>query len=151
LQQAAAKPGLHGRTAVADMANLPLSEGKADVVLCALSLGHCRDAMAVLSGLLPLAKPGGHLIISDFHPDAIRNGWKRTFQCGAETMEVESFPDSIEDLLTMAGNGGYRLEQLLELTFGPEEERIFVNAGRADLFARAANQAAVVLICLRRR
>src|SRR5579871_3021966 len=92
LQQAARKPGLHGRTAVADMANLPLSEGSADVVLCALSLGHCRDAVSVFGGLLRLAKPRGRVTISDFHPDAIRKGWKRTFQYGAETMEVESYP-----------------------------------------------------------
>ena len=61
LQQAAAKPGLRGRSAVADMRNLPLSESSADVVLCALSLGHCRNAMSVLAmdGLLRLAKRVG--------------------------------------------------------------------------------------------
>ena len=46
------------------------------------------------------------MIISDFHPEAIRVGWKRTFQCGSETMEVESFPYSIEGLVeTAAGSG----------------------------------------------
>jgi SAM-dependent methyltransferase len=151
LRHAGRKPGLHGRTAVADMARLPLSEGAADVVLCALSLGHCPDAMSVFEGLLRLARPGGHVMISDFHPDAIRKGWKRTFQCDGEIMEVESYPYSIEDLLEKAAVSGYCLEQLLELSFGPEEEEIFVNAGRGDLFARTANQAAVVLISLRRR
>jgi SAM-dependent methyltransferase len=151
LQQAAGRPGLRGRLAVADVAKLPLSEGWADVVLCALTLGHCRDAASVFAGLLRLTRRGGRLILSDFHPDAIRNGWKRTFRCGDETMEVESYPYSIEELLDMAESSGFRLEELLELSFGPEEERIFVNAGRADLFARVEGQAAVILICLRRR
>jgi malonyl-CoA O-methyltransferase len=151
VQKAAAKSGLSGHVAVADMADLPCSENSADVVLCALSLGHCKDALAVFANLLRLPKRGGRIILSDFHPDAIRNGWKRTFRCGSQTMEVESYPYSIQDLLDVAESRGYRLEELLEMSFGPEEERMFVDAGRADLFARTRGQAAVVLISLRRR
>jgi malonyl-CoA O-methyltransferase len=150
LQQAAVKPGLRGRLAAADMAALPFGEGFADVVLCALSLGHCRDAASVVAGVLRMARTGGRVIISDFHPDAIRNGWKRTFECGGETLEVESYPYLIEDLMIQAHNSGYSLEQLLELNFGPEEEQIFLDAGRGDLLARVQNQPAVLLVCLRR-
>jgi malonyl-CoA O-methyltransferase len=150
LQQTACKPGLSGRVAAGDMSTLPVRDGCADLVLCALSLGHCRDAGAVLAGLLRLPRAGGRVIISDFHPDAIRNGWKRTFYCGGETLEVESFPYAIEALLQLAHDNGYSLEQLLELSFGPEEEKIFLDAGRADLFARVQNQAAVLQFCLRR-
>jgi malonyl-CoA O-methyltransferase len=150
LRQAAVKPGLRGRQAMADMAGLPLADGVADVVLCALSLGHCRDAAGVLAGLLRVARAGGRVIISDFHPDAIRNGWKRTFRCGSETLEVESFPYAVEDLLEQARASGYHLEQLLELSFGLEEEQIFLDAGRGDLFERVANLPAVLLMSMRR-
>lgn len=150
LRQAARKPGLPGRLAAADMASLPLAKECADVVLCALSLGHCRDATGVLAQLLCMAKMGGRVIISDFHPDAIRNGWKRTFESGGKTLEVESYPYSIDALLTQAHDSGYRLEQLLELTFGTEEKHIFAEAGRSDLFERVQNQPAIVLVSLRR-
>jgi len=150
LQQASFKPGLHGRLAVADMTALPLRESFADVVLCALSLGHCQDMEGVLAGLLRLPHPGGHVIISDFHPNAIRDGWKRTFCCGEETLEIESYPYQVETLLAQAHASGYSLEQLLELSFGPEEELIFENAGRADLLERVRNVPAVLLLSLRR-
>jgi len=150
LQQAVRKPGLRGRTAVATMARLPLTPECADVVLCALALGHCRDAITVFEQLLALPRRGGRLIISDFHPNAIRNGWKRTFMFGRETLEVESYPYSIEALIQVAESAGYRLEQLLELSFGPKQEQIFVDAGRPDLLARVRNLPAVVLLALRR-
>jgi malonyl-CoA O-methyltransferase len=150
LQQASFKPGLYGRLAVADMAALPFADRCADVALCTLSLGHCLDAAGVFSGMLRLAGAGGHVIISDFHPDAIRNGWKRTFKCGGETLEVASYPYSIAGLVAQAHENGFSLEQLLELTFGAEEEQIFVDAGRADLFARVQNLPAVLLMSLRR-
>jgi malonyl-CoA O-methyltransferase len=150
LQQAAFKPGLGGRLAIADMTKLPLADESADIVLCALTLGHSRDAAAVLAELLRLPRAGGRVVVSDFHPEAIRNGWKRTFQCGSETLEVESFPYAVEALVEQARTSGYCLEQLLELSFGAEEEQIFLEAGRADLFARAANLPAVLLMCVRR-
>ncbi len=150
LQQASLKHGLRGRMAVADMTRLPVAGECADVVLCALALGHCRDAIAVLRQLLLLPRRGGRLVISDFHPDAINNGWKRTFKCGTETLEVESYPYSIEALVQVAESAGFRLEQLLELCFGPEQEKMFLDAGRPDLLARVRNLPAVVLLALRR-
>jgi malonyl-CoA O-methyltransferase len=150
LRQASLKPGLRGRLAVADMKAPPLADEFADVVLCALSLGHCRDAGSVLAGLLQLARVGGRVLISDFHPDAIRNGWKRTFKCGSQTLEVESYPYDVHALVEQARNGGYQLEQLLELSFDAEEEQLFLAAGRPDLFARVRNLPAVLLVCLRR-
>lgn len=150
LQQASYKPGMYGRIAAADMTRLPLAEGFADVVLCTLSLGHCRDVGGAVDELLRLVRPGGRVILSDFHPEAIRNGWKRTFRCGEETQEVESFPYAVEDIVARAHATGFTVGQLLELSFGPEEEHIFLDAGRADLFARVANLPAVLLLCLRR-
>jgi malonyl-CoA O-methyltransferase len=150
LQQASFKPGLFGRLAAADMTALPLVDGCADIVLCALSLGHCVDTAGAMAGLLRLSRAGGRVIISDFHPDAIRSGWKRTFEYGAETLEVESYPYSIDSLVNQARESGYSLEQLLELSFGSDEEHFFLDAGRPDLFARVQNQPAVVLISLRR-
>jgi SAM-dependent methyltransferase len=151
LQQATLKPGLCGRIAVADMAQLPLQVDVADLVLCTLSLGHCRDALQVVGGLLRLPKRGGRLIISDFHPDAIASGWKRTFKYASQTLEVESYPYSIESLLSLAEASGYCLEQRVELQFGPQEEEIFERAGRGDLWQRVENQPAVILISVRRR
>ncbi|HEY3839631.1 MAG TPA: methyltransferase domain-containing protein [Bryobacteraceae bacterium] len=151
LRQAALKPGLDGRVAAAEMTSLPLPDRVADVVLCALSLGHCRNALHALSSLLRVPKRDGQLIISDFHPDAIAKGWKRTFQHGPDTLEVESFPYSIEAVLELGDASGYRLEQLVELSFGPQEEETFRRAGRDDLWGRVENQPAVILISMRRQ
>ena len=150
LQQASYKPGMYGRLAVADLERLPLADSFADVALCTLTLGHCRNAAGALNELLRVARPGGRVMISDFHPEAVRNGWKRTFRLGEQTQEVESFPYEVDDIVAQAHAGGYKVEQLLELSFGAEEEHIFVEAGRADLFARASNLPAVLLVSLRR-
>ena len=151
LQHALGKPGLRGRIALADMAHMPLANESADVVLCALALGHHPDPMRVLDALLRLTRHGGLLILTDFHPEAIRNGWKRTFEHEGESIEVESYPYEIGDVLTRSEISGYSLEQLLEVPFGPAEEQIFIDAGRADLLPRVRNIPAVALIAMRRQ
>lgn len=151
LQHALGKAGLRGRIALADMAHTPLANEIADVVLCALALGHHPDPMRVLDTLLQLPRQGGLLILTDFHPEAIRNGWKRTFKHEGESIEVESYPYELGDVLARSEKSGYSLEQLLEVPFGPAEEQIFIDSGRADLLPRVRNIPAVALMALRRQ
>ena len=49
----------------ADLADLPLADDSVDLVLCALALSHIPDLAPVLSELVRVLRPGGHLVISD--------------------------------------------------------------------------------------
>src|SRR5262249_25490736 len=80
LRLAQRKDGLAGRLAVADTRWLPLADGCADLVLCALSLGHISPIEAALAELARIVRPGGRVIVTDFHPGALAHGWKRTFR-----------------------------------------------------------------------
>ena len=51
LAEAASKPGLRGRVALADSRALPVGNGCADIVLCALSLGHMPPAETTVPNL----------------------------------------------------------------------------------------------------
>jgi SAM-dependent methyltransferase len=52
----------------ADLYALPLPDGIADVVVCALALSHVDDLDAAAEELARVLKPGGHLVISDGRP-----------------------------------------------------------------------------------
>lgn len=51
-----------------------------DVVVCALVLGHIKQFAPTLNNLCQCLKPGGALIISDFHPHQSLLQAKRTFK-----------------------------------------------------------------------
>lgn len=143
LAEAAAKPGLPGRVALADTRALPLANGCADTVLCALSLGHIPPAEATVAELARVVTPGGTLIVTDFHPEASRAGWKRTFRKGKEVYEVENHPYSIAAICRVTAHAGFALRELSEPCFGEPERDVFLRAGRGDLFETACGRPAI--------
>ena len=143
LAEAAAKPGLLGRVALADSRTLPIEDGCANIVMCALSLGHMPPAEVTVAALARALAPGGRLIVSDFHPEASRAGWKRTFRKDDVVYEVENHPYSIEAVCDAVAQMGFELRELSEPSFGEEERGVFLRAGREDLFERAGGSPAI--------
>ena len=145
LARAARKAGLASRLAVADAAHLPVRDACAEVVLCTLSLGHVRDAASVVAQMARAARRGGTVIVTDFHPEAFRRGWKRTFRSEGRTFEVENHYHALQPLLDAARGCGLLLEETVEPGFGEPERAIFVNAGKPALFDEVQGIPAVLL------
>jgi ubiquinone/menaquinone biosynthesis C-methylase UbiE len=145
LIEARKKTVLAGRLALADTLRLPLRDACADIALCALSLGHITPLESAVTELARIVRPGGHLIVTDFHPDAIRHGWKRTFRSNGELYEVETHPYTTNRLIECAGQNGLVLQELLEPCFDEPERWIFRAAGKPDLFEQVREIPAVLL------
>ena len=143
LGEAPAKPGLPGRVALADTRALPLGNGCADIVLCALSLGHMPPAETTVTELARVVAAAGALILTDFHPEASRAGWKRTFRRGDKVYEVENHPYSIAAVCRVLAQTGFRLRELSEPCFGESERDVFLRADRGDLFQAACGKPAI--------
>jgi ubiquinone/menaquinone biosynthesis C-methylase UbiE len=52
-----------------DLRQLPLPDGQADLVVCALALTHLPDLAPVFTEFARVLRPGGHLVISDSRMD----------------------------------------------------------------------------------
>jgi malonyl-CoA O-methyltransferase len=139
LAVAGRKRGLRGRLAVADATALPMATACCDVVLCALTLGHIRDRAAALRELARILEPGGMLIVTDFHPSAAAQGWRRTFRYEGRVYELENYPYVLDSAQ------GFELQESLEAAIGEPERELFERAGRPELFAAATGVPAVML------
>jgi SAM-dependent methyltransferase len=141
LERAGAKLPITGRLAVADAARLPVPDGWADIVLCTLSLGHMPDAGAVMAEMARTVTSNGSVIVSDFHPEAFRRGWKRTFRRGGLVYEIENHYYPVESL----GAPGLVREEMLEPSFDEPEKPIFIGAGKPELFEEVRGIPAVMI------
>ncbi|HWB86679.1 MAG TPA: class I SAM-dependent methyltransferase [Bryobacteraceae bacterium] len=143
LLQAAAKNGLSGRLAEADLRILPLATGSVDVAICSLSLGYVPSAEDAMRELARVTAAGGMIIASDLHPAALRSGWKRSFCTNGRTYEIQHYCYSVPALLAAAKRLGLRLLDLKEPHFGEPERAIFDSAGVLHRFAEASSVRAI--------
>ncbi|HEX4205168.1 MAG TPA: class I SAM-dependent methyltransferase [Ktedonobacteraceae bacterium] len=59
---------------------LPFVAAQFDLLVCALTLCHVPDLTHTIAEFARVLQPGGHLLITDFHPDSISYGWRTQFQ-----------------------------------------------------------------------
>jgi ubiquinone/menaquinone biosynthesis C-methylase UbiE len=58
---------------------LPYEDGGFDLVLCALVLDHLDDLKPPLAEFARVLRPGGHAIVTDFHPEMVAAGGRSEF------------------------------------------------------------------------
>ncbi|HZS76510.1 MAG TPA: class I SAM-dependent methyltransferase [Ktedonobacteraceae bacterium] len=55
---------------------LPFAPETFDFLICALMLCHIPNLLHAAQEFYRVLQPGGHLLITDFHPDAVERGWR---------------------------------------------------------------------------
>jgi malonyl-CoA O-methyltransferase len=120
----------------ADATLLPLPDASADLTICAFALGYAPKCFAEL---VRITRPGGMLLVSDVHPEALKRGWKRTFRHHGDVIQVADQPYSLADLYAP----NLRLSCMIEPHLGPPERVIFDRAGHLDRFEEACREPAI--------
>ena len=83
-----------------------IADNTYDAVLSTLTVAHIEDIEDALQTWSRITKQQGDLIITDFHPNALASGGKRTFRHGDKHIAVQNFvhtTDSIKQILLKEG------------------------------------------------
>ncbi|MEM7354266.1 MAG: class I SAM-dependent methyltransferase [Acidobacteriota bacterium] len=94
---------------------LPFPRASFDGVVCALALGHVEGLSSALAAMVEVLRPGGFLLLSDFHPYATLRGWERTFvDPTGQTCAVGQNLHLLSDYVRQLGRLGLVVEALEE-------------------------------------
>ncbi len=138
-----ARSSLHGSLVVGAAERLPFTDAGFDLVVCSFALGYLTDLDAVLAEVARIARHGAGVLLSDIHPEAIAQGWSRSFRAGGVRYEIEHTPHSLETIHRSAAVAGLILQEEDHCRFGGPERLIFELAGKADTFVAATKVPAV--------
>jgi SAM-dependent methyltransferase len=98
-----------GTFQLGDLTALPLPAAETDLVVCALALTHVRDLAGVLAEFARVLRPGGHVVLSDMHPETVLRGWIPSARDpDGRAARVISHRHSIGDYVRAAVNAGLR-------------------------------------------
>jgi malonyl-CoA O-methyltransferase len=137
--------------AAADLRRLPVATAAFDVVWCRLAIGHVREIGAAYAELARVCRPGGIVVVTDFHPEAVAAGHRRTFRDGAGVVrEVEHHlhaPESHEAWAALAGLEacGARAGRV-----GPAVRAFYTRAERLAAYEAQKGLALVLALAFRR-
>ena len=83
-----------------------IADESCHILVSTLALAHIPAATRAMSEWARILRRGGSILITDFHPDAIRAGMKRTFKSEGETFEIEHHATDLETLRGIAVDCG---------------------------------------------
>jgi malonyl-CoA O-methyltransferase len=71
-----------------DVRAMPFVSESFDMIWCRLVLGHLPEPLFAYSEPARVCMPGGYVFVTDFHPDAVAAGHRRTFTDQAGTVHA---------------------------------------------------------------
>lgn len=134
-----------------DLRALPLANASFDLVWCRLVVGHLPELSGAYRELSRICQPGGIVVVTDFHPDAVAAGHRRTFKDAAGvTHQIEHHLHSREAHLAWAGDAGLEMSELRDGRVGPAIRPFYERMGKVHLYQQQRGLAVVLAIAFRR-
>ncbi len=91
-----------------------LPDASIDVVISTLTIGHIDEPEAVLADWCRVLVPGGCLLLTEFHPEALARGAERSFCFGNRVLRVRNFAHPLPELRRTLSHLGLRVRILRE-------------------------------------
>jgi malonyl-CoA O-methyltransferase len=137
--------------AAADVRALPFGTSSFDVVWCRLVIGHVPDIAPAYAELARVCCPRGHVVVTDFHPDAVAAGHRRTFrdEAGA-TREIEHVVHQPSAHLVAARTAGLTCVARRDGRVGSAVRRYYEAAGRLRAYDQQRGLRLVLALAFRR-
>jgi len=94
---------------------LPSEADKFDLVLCSLVLTHILNLKDVVSEFHRVCKRGGYLLVTDFHPESLAQGWRTEFNEKGITYQLPNVKYTREDYLETIRKVGFTILQVVDV------------------------------------
>jgi len=100
---------------------LPVIDAAADVVVCALVVGHLDRLEPALGELRRVTRRGGVIVCSDFHPIGHALGWLRDFRSDGRRYAVRHTPHFYSRWHDACARLGLSIERVVEPMLDPAD------------------------------
>jgi ubiquinone/menaquinone biosynthesis C-methylase UbiE len=94
---------------------LPYDSDAFDVVICALTLTHIPNIQEVIGEFNRVLKKRGHLLVTDFHPEGVAQGWRTEFRANDILYELPNMNHTRGDYVKAVSTAGFELLKVIDV------------------------------------
>jgi cytosine/adenosine deaminase-related metal-dependent hydrolase/ubiquinone/menaquinone biosynthesis C-methylase UbiE len=132
-----------------DCCALPMPASSVDVVLASFVLSYLESLKGFVQEVRRVVRPGGRIFATDLHPETVSScGWKRNFRSLNGSVELRTEHRTLQDVIDGFRALGFRVECILEPSFGISEEATLRKAGKLQAFESAKGLPAIYILQL---
>lgn len=113
-----------------------LPAASVDVIVSTLTIAHLENLDESLEAWFRILRPNGDIIITDFHPAALANGGKRTFQKGSKQVTVKNFIHPVESIKQTGYRHGFYVVQEEEIKISGQYKHFYENKNAMHVFEK---------------
>lgn len=96
-----------------------------DCVVSTLTLAHVENAEHAVNEWCRVLRPGGEMLITDYHPEALQKGGQRTFSANGSTYAITSYVYPVQTVLNWFAERGVHVVDFAEEKIGPVNRHWF--------------------------
>ena len=128
-----------------------LQNKSCDIVISTLTIAHIKNADAAIAEWNRILKPGGHIIITDYHPSALQKGAKRTFKHDNKTVTVTNYVHTLANLRVIARQLHLQECRLIEREIDGSAKSFYEKNDALGVFEKWKGTPIIYGMCLKKR
>jgi len=115
---------------------LPLEKGSVDLALSTLTIAHIPNLPAALDEWSRIIRPGGDLLITDYHPAALAKGGQRPFRDKGQVIAIRNHVYPLRQVCEEAAKAGLATVSITERKIDDSMRPYYEKAQALPVFRR---------------
>jgi ubiquinone/menaquinone biosynthesis C-methylase UbiE len=116
-----------------------LDTSECDIIISTLALAHFQNPEGAFVEWNRILKPGGAILITDYHPAALAMGGDRTFTFQSKTISIKNYVHSIENLREMFKENQFEIMDFDEKLIDESVRHYYEKQNAIHVFERFKN------------
>ena len=116
-----------------------LANNSCDIIISTLVIAHIKDIQKMFSEWERVLKNKSEIFITDFHPNLLSKGGKRTFSKGKELNTIKNYCHPIKTIEKILIQFGFKIINLTEYKINEEVKKFYIEQNAINVYNKFYN------------